>query len=152
MTPEQTGFAPRVRRAIYQHFAENASAPSIKDLCDASQISARDIEESLTRLQSSHSIALAPGSMNIWMAPPFSAVPTAFSVFAGGRRYWANCAWDALGVASLMGIPSEISTHCADCGKPIKLNVGAEGLDDASTAVIHFLVPPKRFWENVGFT
>src|SRR3712207_8826731 len=31
------------------------------------------------------------------MAAPFSAVPTPFGVEAAGRRWHANCAWDAFG-------------------------------------------------------
>jgi hypothetical protein len=149
---EPVGFASRVRHAIYQHFVQTASAPSVDELSSVTQISARDVEEALMRLQAAHVIALAPGSTNIWMAPPFSSVPTAFPVLAGGLRYWANCAWDAFGIASLIGITSETQTQCADCGQSIALRISAEGILEPQSALIHFLVPPKRFWDNLGFT
>jgi hypothetical protein len=123
----------------------------MEDLTLTTQLAARDVDEALVRLQTSHALALAPGSNNIWMAPPFSAVPTPFPVVCQDRRYWANCAWDALGVAALLGVPSETRTQCADCGESLTLRVSSEGVEP-STAVVHFLVPPKRFWDNLGFT
>ncbi|NIP57205.1 MAG: hypothetical protein GWM92_03530, partial [Gemmatimonadetes bacterium] len=66
-------------------------------------------------------------------------------------RYWANCAWDALAIPSLLTTDARVDTRCPVSGERVVLRVrdgevvGAEG-------VIHFLVPPRRFWENVGFT
>jgi len=37
------------------------------------------------------------------MAPPFSGVETAFPAEVQGRRYYANCVWDALGVPAALG-------------------------------------------------
>ena len=36
------------------------------------------------------------------MAMPFSALPTAFRVVVGERSVWANCAWDAFGIAAAL--------------------------------------------------
>src|SRR5256885_7144555 len=58
--------------------------------------------------------SLAPATATVWMAHPFSAVPTAYPVVIGERTYWANCAWDAAGILSLVG-DGECRTRCADC-------------------------------------
>jgi hypothetical protein len=83
------------------------------------------------------------------MAHPFSAVPTAFPVVSGGRTYWANCAWDAAGVLSLVG-DGDVRARCPDCGEQQTLAVrGGQMIGDA---VVHYTVPPRRFWDNVAYT
>ena len=96
-----------------------------------------------------HAIVLAPATLNIWMAHPFSAVPTPYPVVSGSRTYWANCAWDAAGVLSIVGAGSS-RTRCADCGLELTMTVRDGRID--GDAVVHYAVPPRRFWDNVAFT
>lgn len=140
----------RVRHRIYQAFIETARAPTADELAVALELPLDSVARSIDRLAEAHAIALAPGTRNVWMAFPFSAVPTAYPVRTAQRTYWANCAWDALGVPALLGVDAEIRTQCADCGDPLVFGVRDGQVE--SDAVVHFLVPPKRFWENVGFT
>lgn len=109
------------------------------------------VEDALRRLAAAKVIALAPGSLHIWMAHPFSALPTAYPVRTADQVYWANCAWDALGIPALLGVDSETTTHCPASGTPLSMQV--KGGEAYSTAgVIHFAVPPRRFWDDIGFT
>mgnify|MGYP002260981813 CR=1 FL=1 len=41
---------------------------------------------------------LIPGTDSVWMAHPFSGVPTDFVVTINGRRWFANCVWDGLAI------------------------------------------------------
>lgn len=141
----------RVRFRIYEHFAALAQAPSTQDLAGVLDLALSTVQASLERLASAHAIALAPGTRNIWMAHPFSAVPTPYPVRTADRTYWANCAWDALGIPAMLDVNAEIRTQCADCGETIALRVEG-GRVAPLGAVVQFVVPPKRFWENVGFT
>ena len=104
----------------------------------------------LKRLAELRALVLAPATVNVWMAHPFSAVPTAYPVAMAGRTYWANCAWDAAGVLSLVGGDGECRTQCADCGQEITIAVRDGRVH--GDGVVHYAVPPKRFWENVAFT
>lgn len=140
-----------MRLLIYQTLVDTATAPGAEDLAYALGLSVVQIAESIDRLAADHAIALAPGTRNVWMAHPFSAVPTAYSVRTAHRTYWANCAWDALGIPALLGVDGEVSTQCADCGEALMLRV-QHGEVEPGDAVVQFVVPPKRFWENVGFT
>ncbi len=140
----------RVRHGIYQSFMETARAPTAAGLASALDLPLDAVARSIDRLAAAHAIALAPGTRNVWMAFPFSAVPTAYPVTTAQRTYWANCAWDALGVSALLGVDAEVHTQCADCGDSLVFGVRQGHVE--SHAVVHFLVPPKRFWENVGFT
>jgi hypothetical protein len=57
------------------------------------------------------------------MAGPFAAQPTPYRVVAGTRAWWANCAWDMLGIAAMVGEPVDIDARCTDCDEPMPLHV-----------------------------
>jgi len=138
-----------VRLFIFRHFVETANAPDLAAIARATAIAEHDVAAALRKLADQHAIVLAPASVSIWMAHPFSAVPTPYPVDAGGRTYWANCAWDAAGILSLIG-DGETQTLCADCGQPAGFGIQDGAL--VGDGVVHFAVPPRRFWENVAYT
>ena len=92
-----------VRLFVYRHFVETARAPDIGTIAAAVRAEQRVVVSALRKLVAAHALVMAPASTNIWMAHPFSAVPTAYPVRTRGRTYWANCAWDAAGVLALLG-------------------------------------------------
>jgi hypothetical protein len=150
----------RVRHAVYRHFASTGRAPSVAELADTVEQPATAVEDALRRLADAHhAIALAPGATNVatnvWMAWPFSSVPTAYPVHTAERRYWANCAWDALGIPALVGLDATTTTRCPDCAAELTLAIkGGElaAADAATDTVVHFAVPPRRWYDNVAFT
>ena len=139
-----------VRLFIYRHFVETTKAPDLDAIVRDARASKADVAAALHRLAEAHAIVLAPASLAIWMAHPFSAVPTGYPVATDGRTYWANCAWDAAGILSLVGADGESRTTCADCGQTLTMTVrGGRMLGDGT---VHYAVPPCRFWENVAYT
>ncbi len=141
----------RVRLHIYRHFADTGEAPTAAATAHALAEPQSVIEDSYRRLAAGRAIVLAPATVNIWMAHPFSAVPTPYPVKTRARSYWANCAWDALGIPAVLGVDSETVTRCADCSATLRLRVkGGEVV--SPEGVIHFAVPPRHFWDNIGFT
>ena len=64
------------------------------------------------------------------MLNPFSVVPTAYRVHAGGRWWYGNCAWDALGICAALHVDGRIETSCPDCGEPLAVEVRDERPDD----------------------
>lgn len=65
-----------------------------------------------------------------WMelAYPFAAVPTAFTVvLPGGRRRYACCAIDALGIPAMLAQRVEIRSGCHHCGELLEFAADAEG-------------------------
>jgi len=85
------------------------------------------------------------------MANPFSAVPTGFRVHAAGRRWYANCAWDALGICAALHVDGRIETSCPDCGERIALGVHDHRVDDEHL-FFHCLVPAAHWWDDIIFT
>jgi len=140
----------KVRLFVYEHFVDTATAPDLKTIADG--VGARELEVigALHTLADRHALVLAPATSTIWMAHPFSAVPTDYPVTINGKTYFANCAWDALGILSLVGGDGESSTRCPDCGT--RLTITRRGDDVVGDGIVHYAVPPRRFWYNIAFT
>ena len=96
-------------------------------------------------------LILAPNNGHIWSANPFCAVPSGFRVQADGTSYWGICIWDALGIPAALGKDAVIDAPCGDCGEPMRLTVRGGRLVE-SEGVLHFAVPARRWWDNIGFT
>ena len=79
-----------VRHFIYTSFAKTSHPPTTSDVARHFKTSIARIESAFERLAQAHQIALAPGTYSIWMAHPFSGVPTHYVTQVGGQRYWGN--------------------------------------------------------------
>jgi hypothetical protein len=140
-----------LRCHIYDVALQTGGVPSRAACARALARPLESIAESLRRLHDAHQIVLAEGG-EILMAMPFSAVPTPFEVHAAGYRSYANCGWDALGIAAMLGRDVVISSSCPDCGDPITLSAGRERGVTGGDARLHFALPVRRWWESVVFT
>lgn len=55
-----------------------------------------------------------------------------------------------LGIAAILAHDTRAECRCPDCNQRMDLSVKRGG--GKATGVVHFLVPPRRFWENIAFT
>ena len=81
----------------------------------------------------------------------FAAAPTAFQVTAGGKSYFANCVWDAYGIAAALHADAAIRASCACCSEPMALAV-VGGQPAAAAGVAHFAVPAAQWWDDLPYT
>lgn len=144
-----TELEQQVRLFVYRHFIDTARAPHSTQIASATDRPESEVISALRRLADLHALVLAPASTAIWMAHPFSAVPTAYPVETAARTYFANCAWDAAGILSLVG-DGRSRTRCEDCGGELEIAVRDHTM--TGDGIVHFAVPPRRFWDNVAFT
>ena len=79
-----------VRVFVYRHFVSACRAPTTADTALAFKRSSREIRGVFNALAEKHVLVLLPDSGEIWMAMPFSAIPTAFRVIRGESTWWAN--------------------------------------------------------------
>ena len=149
VTPDDRHWA--LRAEVYRHFARTGRAPSYEALSEATRLGLFEVPELLSTLEAHHHLALFPDRTGIWMAHPFSAVPTAFPVDTARGRFWGNCAWDALGIPAILGVDSRTRTECPASGEPISFGV-ERGKRVGDDAVVHFVVPPREAWDDIGFT
>jgi Alkylmercury lyase len=142
----------RVRLHIYERFLAEGRPPTTVETAEALGIPTDESEVAYRRLEQGRVIVLAPGTTNVWMANPLSAVPTRFRVVTDdGRSSWGNCVWDGLGVLAMLGFDGTVDSSCPDCGEKIAFRV-EDGELQPVDAVIHFAVPAARWWENIAFT
>jgi hypothetical protein len=140
-----------VRNVTYALFVELGRAPSAVDVAQATNLSTDEVVAVWRGLHQAHALVLDPGTAEIRMANPFSAVPTAYGVQAAGRWWYANCAWDALGICAALDADGRIQTSCPDCGQPIALEVRSRRVDD-ERLLFHCLVPARHWWDDIVFT
>jgi hypothetical protein len=103
------------------------------------------------QLHERHAIFLEAGTHNILMANPFSGIQTQFKVNANGRAYFANCAWDSLGIPAVLHVDAHIEAACSQTADPIRLRI-KDGRVSYSEALIHLLVPFKQWYNDMAFT
>jgi hypothetical protein len=96
-------------------------------------------------------LVLAPGTPYIWMAQPLSAIATPFRVETGGRHFFGNCIWDALGIVAMLDSTGTVTTWCPDCHAQISVTVTENQLASGE-GVVHFAVPAAQWWDDIGFT
>lgn len=157
MSPPISGhaaeLAPEVRLHVYRHFAQTGRAPSPVEIARSFQLTPSQAERILRWLASeADALVLLPGSAYIWMAEPFSAVPTSFLVGSGERRWWGNCIWDALAILALLQVDGWVRTACPDCGADLRLDVAGDGRLVGGDGVVHFAVAVRDWWRSIGFT
>ena len=141
-----------IRLWIYQHFVDTGRAPGLVEIAAHFRLTPDQVEHILHRLQrEADALVLIPGSPYIWMAEPFSALPTSFLVRSGTRQWWGNCIWDALAILALLGLDGSVVTACPHSGQPLLLTVTKGALVEAA-GVAHFAVSARDWWRDIGFT
>jgi hypothetical protein len=139
-----------VRLAVMRGFVDEGRPPSPDEIAGRLGVPQIEVEASLRRLADAHVLVLAPGTPYVWMANPFSAIPTPFRVEAGERRWWGNCIWDGLGILAAVGVDGRVSTACPDCGE--RLDVETSGAQARGEGVVHYSVPAAHWWDDIGST
>ena len=145
-------FENDVRLAVYRHFRAQARAPTIAEVASILGTSAENVRKAFVSLAKQHVLVLQPDTDEVWMAMPFSVVETAFKVVADEGEWWANCAWDALGIPAMLGQDAEIYSTCPASGVPLRVTVTGKALGVDTESVVHFLLPAARWWDDIGYT
>lgn len=140
-----------VRRAVLQAFARG-DIPTRASVGTVLGLDADAVAASYRRLGDTHVIVPDPATGEVWMAMPFSAVPTEFRVVVGDRSVWANCAWDAFGVAAALDADVGFVTRCPSSHQPVRAGVRRGVAFADAGAVAHVPVPAARWWEDIGYT
>ena len=141
----------RIKLAIYRHFAETGRRPTPNEIGERAGADAAAVLDAYPRLRAQRVLALEPDGSSIRMAPPFSGVPTQHVVVVGERRYFANCAWDALGIPAALHRPGLVHSRCEQSLEPLRLDVGLDG-PGPSDWLFHCLVPAAKWWDDIVFT
>jgi hypothetical protein len=145
-------FDTTIKLAIYDTLARTAHAPTTVELAQELNAPLEDVQAAFHRLHQKRLLVPDPGDPSrIRMAPPFSGVETPFRVKIQEILYYANCAWDALGIPAALHQDAVVEASDGHSGEPITLEV-RNARPVALPCVIHFAVPAARWWEDIIYT
>lgn len=135
-----------LRRRTYAFFVEHGRAPAAAELGDP-----RVVAAGWRRLEAEHAVVFEGSTDELRMLNPFSLVPTAHRVHAGGRWWYGNCAWDAFGICAALHTDGRVETSCPDCGESLVVRL-RDGRPDDESLLFHCLVPAAHWWDDIVFT
>jgi hypothetical protein len=141
----------RLRKFLFDRFLERAETPVVEEVMTTFSLSREQATEALRGLEAARHIALVKETARILMAFPFSAVATAFRVRAGGRRYFANCAWDAIAFHAMLGKKIRVDSFCHHCGTPIRVEMlqGRAAHVEPESSLVYLAIPAAQWWDDI---
>jgi len=141
----------QVRHFVYNHFADTTLPPLVEDTAMHFNISTEEVSAFYKELHNRHAFFLEPETLTIRMANPFSGIPTDFKVHANGKTYYANCAWDMLGIPAALQTDAVIEAVCTESNEPVHLKITSGQITNYDL-LIHFPLPFARWYDDLTFT
>jgi alkylmercury lyase-like protein len=150
----------QVRAFVYNHFADTTHPPSVEDTARHFNIEIEEASALYKELHTRHALFLEPETLTIRMANPFSGMPTDFKVHANSQTYYANCAWDMLGIPIALKSDAGIEAVCTQSNYSVQLEIrdgkiahaSATGDGRSSGLLVHFPLPFARWYDDLVFT
>ena len=130
---------------VMERFAALLRAPTQAELAEAWEVDLAEARRRLRELAAQRLLVLDDDG-EIWMAAPFSGVPTGYVAVVNGRRHFGNCIWDALGVVAMLGGVGRVEKD------DLRIECAIRRVSAPRDYVVHFLVPASRWWDDIGFT
>jgi hypothetical protein len=145
----------QARHFVYSHIAETTRPPHVDEAATQFGISDTEAAELYKELHNRHALFLNIDEMAIRMANPFSGIPTDFKVHANNKTYFANCAWDMLGIPAALHCDAVIDAVCTESNEHVRLEVNngqisAQG--GLSQLLVHFPLPFAQWYDDLVFT
>lgn len=141
----------QIRHYVYSHFADTTHPPSLVDTAAHFNISTVEATEYYKELHDRHAFFLEPDKLAIRMANPFSGIPTDFKVHTNGKAYYANCAWDMLGIPAALHSDAIIEAVCTESNELVHLEIN-NGQITNYDLLVHFPLPFARWYDDLVFT
>ena len=142
----------KVKLAIYEITAETGRVPNSAEVSRKIDVDEGEVLGAFARLYANRLILPEPGDpTRVRMAPPFSGIPTKFPVEANGKQYYANCVWDAYGIAAALHSDAISRASDGHTGEPLTLEI-KNSQPVLKPYVAHFAVPAAQWWDNLVFT
>ncbi len=148
------GTAAAARKFVFDHFLEHTAPPVVEQVMTASSLSREEATDVYRALEEARHLALVKGTARILMAVPFSAIATPFRVTIGDRRYFANCAWDAIAFHAMLRDDVRIGSSCHHCAAPIELEMrgGRAVRVEPVDTLVYLALPPTQWWDDITTT
>lgn len=140
-----------VRHFVYRFFVQETRPPAVAETAAEFGLSLPETEAIYKKLHDGHFLFLEPGQSQIRMANPFSAVSTGFIVRTGAKSYYANCAWDMLGIPAMLHEDATISARFTGPGGVMRMAVKNGRIQDGQ-GLVHFPLPVRHWYDDLIHT
>jgi hypothetical protein len=150
--------ATELRVFVYDTIARRGRPPASTEIGAHFGITPDDARVAVADAALGKALFPDPHTGEIAIAGPVAGTPTSYRVSANGVTWFANSAWDMLGVAAMFMTEVTIDAKCTDCGEPVKFFLDPlafpafrfvnGSLDDK--AVVHFLLPARQWQDDIG--
>jgi len=141
LTPDEK----QIRRFVYTFFLEYERPPTYQETAQQYNFADDTARLHYRALHSKHAFFLNPGTDDIRIANPLSALETTYITHVQGHRYYANCGWDMLGLSE-----ARIEVHCTDCNQLTSITLQDDTV--LGQGIVHFLVPAREWYEDLIYT
>jgi hypothetical protein len=141
----------QIRHFVYAHLADTTLPPSVDFTAAHFNISTEKASEYYKELHNRHAFFLDLETTSIRMANPFSGVPTDFKVHADGKTYYANCAWDMLGIPAALHTDAVIEAVCTEGNESVQIEIKDKTITN-NQLLVHFPLPFARWYDDLVFT
>ena len=138
-----------IRLYVYEAIAVSGFAPSARELGARFRIPPLEARQALQRLHDAHALVLEAGSGEILMANPFAAAPTDYRVIIGKTAFYANCAWDSLGIPALLGADARIKARHPLSRELVEYGVEEGKLIGGRNKLVHFAKPFRQWYDDI---
>jgi hypothetical protein len=143
----------QLRLVIYQFFVDNERPPTADEAARLVGISPDEAVVAYRRLHDAHALLLDRDTGAIRIANPLSAIPTDYRVRANGHEYYANCAWDSLGVPAMLHADATIEATIADDPEPMRYAIeNGELRAEGGGGIVHFPLPFRHWYDDLVHT
>jgi hypothetical protein len=140
-----------LRIYIYDVLLERGLPPSALEIGRHFGRSEREVKHAIADLKIGKTVLPHRVTREVWMAGPFASEPSEYRVEGKHVTWYANCAWDMLGIPMIAKEWVTISAQCTESREPIRISADPEG-PPGNDLVVHFLVPARRWYDDIGHT
>lgn len=136
-----------IRLFVYRYFIERERPPTLAETARRFGLSDEGARAAYALLHDEHLLFVDAASGAVRMANPLSALPTAYRITVGERRYYASCAWDALGVPAMLHADARITARDPLSDEPLRFAI-ERGRLTTEAGWVHVPLPPRDWYRD----
>jgi hypothetical protein len=140
-----------VRKFVFEQFLERSHPPVLEEIMQKFELDRAAASGVLKELHDGRQLVLLAGSQRILMAHPFSSIASPFEVTMSNKKYFANCAWDAIAFHVMLKKDATVDSFCHHCAAKIRIELSKSKIVSSKPkeALVFIGVPAAKWWENV---
>jgi hypothetical protein len=152
--------ATELRVFVYDTIASSGRPPASTEIGAHFGITPDDARGAIADAGIGTTLIADPRTGEIAIAGPVAGTPTQYRLTANSVTWFANSAWDMLGVAAMFMTEMTIESRCADCGEVVRFTLDPIAFPafrfpkgvDGDQMLLHFQLPASKWQEDIGAT